>query len=317
MRSPTWGSVNQPATNPFIIWIQAMDKRGRTAFIVSFLAPATAIYGWFVVWPFVQAIQFSAYSWRGLSMNRKFIGMKNFQKLGSDDIFWQSVNHNLLILVVCGVLVVALSVGLAHALRGGGVMGKLLRGVYLFPQVISLVAVAVMWSFIFNPQGLLNGGLRKIGLQNLVQTWLGDPKWALPSVGVAFVWYVLGFYIMLFAAGIQNVPQETYEAAELDGSKGLHRFFRVTWPLLWSVKRVAVVYLIVNVFNIFALVLLMTRGGPDRKSEVMLTYLYEKAFTEYQFGYATALAVGNFIVIMLLSLVVLFLFRRDPSERRA
>lgn len=294
-----------------------MDKRGRNAFIASFLVPAVLVYGWFVVWPFIQALQYSAYSWRGLSLNRKFIGTKNFEKLGQDDVFWQSVSHNLWLLVVCGVVVVTVAVGLAHALRGGGTMAKVLRGVYLFPQVISLVAVAVLWSFIFNPQGLLNGGLRQLGLDKLAQTWLGDPKYALPAVGVAFVWYVLGFYIMLFAAGIQNVPQETYEAAELDGSKGLHRFWKVTWPLLWSVKRVAVVYLIVNVFNIFALVLLMTRGGPDRKSEVMLTYLYEKAFTEYQFGYATALAVGNFVVIMLLSLLVLFFFRRDPAERRA
>lgn len=293
-----------------------MDKRGRTAFIVSFLAPAVIVYGWFVVWPFIQALQFSAYSWRGLSMNRKFIGAKNFDKLTHDDVFWKAVSHNLWLLVVCGVAVVVLSVAIAHGMRGGSKTARVLRGVYLFPQVISLVAVAVLWQFIFNPQGLLNGGLRQIGLGKLAQTWLGDPKFALPAVGVAFVWYVLGFYIMLFSAGIRSVPEETFEAAELDGSRGLHRFWKVTWPLLWSVKRVAVVYLVVNVFNIFVLVLLMTRGGPDRRSEVMLTYLYEKAFSEYQFGYATALAVGNFLVIMLMSLAMLFWFRKDPSERR-
>lgn len=295
-----------------------MTSRGRTAFILSFLAPAGLLYGWFVVWPFIQAVQFSAFRWRGLSPKKTFVGPGNFRKMASDDVFWQAVGHNLWLLVVCGVAVVGLAVGLAHAMRGGGTMAKTLRAVYLFPQVISLVAVAVLWQFIFNPQGLLNASLRNLGgPQAQLPAWLGDPKWALPAVGVAFGWYVLGFYIMLFAAGIQSVPEEVFEAAELDGSHGLHRFGRVTWPLLWSVKKVAVVYLVINVMNVFALVYLMTRGGPDRKSEVMLTYLYEQAFTNSQFGYATALAMGNFVVILLLSSAVLFWFRRDPTARRA
>lgn len=250
-------------------------------------------------------------------MNRKFVGFENFQKLGQDEAFWQSVGHNLWLLGVGGLVVMAMSVALAHALQTGGPMAKALRAVYLFPQVISLVVVAVLWQFVFNPQGLLNGGLAAVGLKGLTQTWLGDPKTALGAVGVAFVWYVAGFYVMLFAAGLQSVSADVFEAAELDGSQGLHRFWKVTWPLLWSVKRVAAVYLIVNVMNIFALVFLMTRGGPDRKSEVMLTYLYEQAFMNSQFGYATAMAVGNFIVILLLSLVVLAVFRKDPTERRA
>lgn len=248
-------------------------------------------------------------------MRRKFVGFENFEKLTKDTVFWDSIGHNLWILVVCGIAIIAFAVLIAHAMRGGGATAKVLRSVYLFPQVISLVAVAVLWQFILNPQGLLNGSLRALGVSN-TPTWLGDSKTALASIGLAFVWYVLGFYIMLFAAGIQSISEDIFEAAELDGSKGLHRFCSITWPLLWSVKRVAIVYLIVNVMNIFALVQLMTRGGPDRKSEVMLTYLYEQAFTNSQFGYATAVAVGNFLVILGLSLVVMFLFQRDPTSRR-
>ncbi len=249
-------------------------------------------------------------------MNRKFVGFSNFIKLFHDNFFWNAAGNNIKLLVGAGFITIVLAVALAHALKGGGPAAKLLRSVYLFPQVISLVAVAVMWSFIFNPQGLLNGGLNELKLKNLTQTWLGDPKFALISVGVAFIWFVLGFYIMLFAAGLQNIPEETFEAAELDGALGLRRFWSITWPLLWSVKKVAVVYLVVNVFNIFALVQLMTRGGPDRASDVMLSYLYEKAFTQSQFGYATAMALGNFVIIMSLSVITLFLFRRDPTERR-
>lgn len=286
------------------------------AFIVAFLAPAILIYGGFVIWPLIQALIFSTYRWRGVSARKAFIGLENFQRLAADADFWQTILHNILILVFGGVVVIALAVAVAHAMKEKTRATGVLRSFYLFPQMISTVIVAVMWQFILDPQGLFNAGLQKVGLGKFVTTWLGT-AWALPSVGVAFVWWAVGFYIMLFSAGIQGISGEVQEAAELDGSHGWHRFKNVTWPLLWSVKRVAVVYLVINVMNMFALVFLMTRGGPDRKSEVMLTYLYEQAFVNSQFGYATAMAVGNFVVVMGLSLLVLAYFRKDPTERTA
>lgn len=294
-----------------------MRGKGRGTFIAAFLAPAAAFYLALVVWPLIQAVQFSAYRWRGLSMNRTFVGFDNFRQLGADGAFWQAVTHNLWLLVAGGAVVVAVAVAVAHGVRGGGPVARALRSVYLFPQVVSLVVVAVMWQFVFNPAGLLNSGLRSVGLGSLTRTWLGEGQTALFAVGVAFVWAVAGFYVMLFSAGLEQIPGEVNEAAELDGCHGLGRFWKVTWPMLWSVKRVAVVYLVINVMNVFALVFLMTRGGPDRRSEVMLTYLYEQAFVNSQFGYATAIAVANFAVAMLVSLMVLFWFRRDPTERRA
>ncbi|MGV3613688.1 MAG: carbohydrate ABC transporter permease [Fimbriimonas sp.] len=290
--------------------------RERTTFIISFLAPAVLIYGAFVLWPMLQAIVFSAYRWRGVSIRRQFVGTGNFTQLWSDSAFWTAVKNNLWLLFGAGFVMIALAVAVAHALRMKGRLAKTLRGIVLFPQMVSMVVVAVLWQFILNPEGLLNSGLRGIGLGSLTRTWLGDSSWALPSVGVAFIWAALGFYVLLFAAGLQSIPEEVNEAAALDGSVGWHRFRTVTWPLLWSVKRVATVNLVINVMNLFALVFLMTRGGPDRRSEVMLTYLYEQAFVNSQFGYATAVAVGNFVVIMALTLLVLFAFRRNPVEAR-
>ncbi|MBL8065804.1 MAG: sugar ABC transporter permease [Chthonomonadaceae bacterium] len=285
---------------------------GRRLFVTLFLLPASLLYSVFVIVPFVQAVQFSGYRWRGLSMKKKFVGFENYDKLLHDSVFWQSLCHNLLILTVCGALIVFSSVAVAHAMRPGGTVAKVLKSVYLFPQVVSLVAVAVLWQFVLNPQGLLNSLLKGAGIAN-PPSWLGDSRFALAAVALVFAWYVMGFYTMLFAAGIQSVPAETFEAAELDGSAGLNRFWRVTWPLLWPIKRVAVVYLVVNVTNIFALVALMTRGGPDRASEVMLTYLYEQAFTNSQFGYATAIGMANLVVIMLMALGIMMYFRKDPT----
>ena len=183
---------------------------------------------------------------------------------------------------------------------------------------MSLVVVAIVWQFIYNPSfGLLTSGMNAAGLGKATRAWLGDESTALPAVGVVFVWYIVGFYITLFAAGLRTIPGEVHEAAQLDGAHGLQKFWRVTWPMLWAVKRVAAVYLIVNVLNIFALVYLTTQGGPDRKTEVILTYLYESAFKNNQFGYATAIAVVNFILAMALCGLVLFLYRRNPEAARA
>lgn len=294
-----------------------MNRRGRTGFIVSFLAPACLIYATLVIWPLLQAFVFSAYRWRGVSTKRHFVGVGNFTKLIHDDVFWTAVRNNLTMLVVAGLAILALSLSIAHALQASGKMGKSLRAVVLFPQMISLVVVAVLWMFLYNPQfGLVNSGLKAVGLGGITRAWLGDRTTAFGSVGVAFVWYAAGFYTMLFAAALRSVPDEVKEAASLDGAIGWRRFWQVTWPMLWSVKRIAVVHLTITVVNVFALVYLMTVGGPDRATEVLLTYLYENAFKDYQFGYATTVAVANFVLVMLLSAGILVAFRRDPTEAR-
>lgn len=294
-----------------------VKKRGRSLFVVSFLAPAVLIYGGVVLYPLLQAFALSTYQWRGLSARRKYVGADNFVKLAHDDVFWKAVHNNLTLFIVGGVLILAIAIAVAHGLQGTGRTSRTLRSVVLFPQMISLVAVAVLWMFVYNPQfGLVTSFLNAVGLKGLVHTWLGEPSTALPSVGVAFGWYAIGFYIMLFAAGIKAIPAELNEAAELDGAVGLSRFRHVTWPMLWSVKRIAVVHIAITVVNVFVLVLLMTQGGPDRATEMMLTYLYERAFRDSQFGYATAIAVANFVIVMVLASSILLAFRRDPSERR-
>lgn len=292
------------------------QRKGRAAFIIAFLAPAVLLYGGLVVYPFFRAIQFSAYDWSGLSNSVAFVGAENYKNLLADADFRQTVGNTLKLLFGAGFVTLVLAILISHGMQNQSRLSKSLRAVYLFPQVVSTVVAAVMWQFILNPQGLLNATLKSIGLERYSHTWLGESAWALPSVGVAFVWFIAGFYIMLFSAGLKGISEEVFEAAELDGSQGLHRFRRVTWPLLWSIKRVAIVYLIINVMNIFALVIIMTRGGPDRKSELLLTYLYEQAITNSQFGYATAIAVANFLIIMMLSLIVMVMFRRNPVEGR-
>lgn len=291
--------------------------RGRTGFVVAFLSPAVLLYAVFVVYPLLQAVAISLYRWKGVSAHRKFVGLENFRKLVADEALRQSLGNAAWLLVVALVAVFVGGLAAAHALNHRGKAARTVRGLILFPQMVSIVAVAVLWEFVFHSEsmGLANGLLALFHANPL--NWLGDSKLALPAVSVTFVWHALGFYILLFLAGIKGIESETMEAAELDGSTGLHRLRTITWPLLWSAKRIATVYLVINVMNVFALVILMTNGGnPDRHTEMPLTYLYEQAFENNQFGYATSIAVVDLILAMALSLVVMAAYRRNPVEAR-
>jgi N-acetylglucosamine transport system permease protein len=291
-------------------------NKGRGPFIALFLAPATILYAVFVILPLAQSFQYSLYRWHGLSNKATFIGFDNFQHLVTDKVFLQTVQHNLWLLVVAGTLTIVLSLAVAHGIAGQGALSRTLRGVVLFPQMVSIVAVAVLWQFILNPNfGLLTSGLKGLGYQH-PPTWLGESATALPSVGMAFIWVSAGFYIMLFSAALRSLPQEVTEAAELDGATGFKRFFQITWPMMWSVKRIAIVHLTITVMNVFVLVLLMTRGGPDRATESMLTYLYDVAFTDSQFGYGAAIGVVCLAIVLTVSLSILWVMRHNPEESR-
>lgn len=296
-----------------------MLKHGRTQFVICFLAPAVLLYAVFVVVPLLQTFQYSVFDWRGFSMNKTFAGMKNFNWAINSSEYHTSLKNTVWLMVVAGSAMLSLALSLALAIHNSGKSARMMRGIFLFPHIVSLVVVALLWKFLLHPSiGLANLSLRGLGLGHLETAWLGNKATALPSVGLAFIWWGIGFYIMLFLAGITSIPGEVNEAANLDGAKGWRKFRAVTWPLLWSVKRVAITYVIIHVVNVFALVELMTQGGqPDRATEVTLTYLYEAGIQASKYGRGSAMAVINFALIMAITGLVLWLFRRSPEESRA
>lgn len=297
-------------------------RRERALFITAFLAPAVLLFAGFVLVPLGQAIAVSFTRWRGVSAQQTWVGLANYQRLAQDNAFWGALGHNLWLLLGVGAGILALALPIAHALHQPGRLGAATRTLALFPQVISTVVVAILWMFLLNPSfGLLDSLLRGLGLPTPRQGWLGTSSLALPSVGVALLWSMLGFYVLLFAAGIRGLSADVMEASELDGATGWRRFRWVTWPMLWAVRRTAMVYLGINLLNTFAVVYLMTQGGPDRRTEVMLTYLYQQAFTHGQFGYATAVAVVSLVAALLLSGLLMAVFREPgtpllPRRRR-
>ncbi|ARZ67216.1 sugar ABC transporter permease [Streptomyces sp. HU2014] len=303
-------------------------QHGKYRFIVGFLAVPLAIYAVFVISPFVQAIYYSFTDWTGLSSDFKVVGFDNYRKMFEDDIFWKSVGHNVLLLLVLPLVTLGLGLFFAFMLNVGGRRRKnaavagvrgsgLYKVVYFFPQVLSIAIVALLFQFAYNPNsGALNSFLKAIGLDSVQPDWLGDPQLALWCVMAVMVWSNVGFYVVLFSAGMSSIPRDFYEAALLDGANRVQTFFRITLPLLWDTVQTGWVYMGIMALDGFAVVQIMTvgPGGPDYSTEVLAYFLYTKAFRDGQAGYATTLGVALLIVTMIFAGVVMKLGRRERLE---
>lgn len=292
--------------------------RHRHRFIAAFLAPALVLYSVFVLWPYAQAFYVALTQWRGVSANRTFTGLANFEKLLGDPQFWNALSHNGLMLVILpgatiglALLFAALFVQGGRPVRGAGFY----RIVFFAPQVMSIVAIGVIWSFVFHPTiGLLNGFLSAIGLSGLERTWLGDPETALWAIAVVVIWQAVGFYMVLFIAGMQAIPISLYEAATLDGASRWQAFWRITLPLLWGHVQTALVFIGIGALDLFAIVQVMTRGGPNRSTDVVALFMYETAFSFSDFGYATAIGVALLLMTLTLAVVLLKVTQRERIE---
>ncbi len=283
-----------------------MRNKKSFLFITICTVPAMAMFILFFIYPIAQSFIMALYKWSGLTVNTQlFIGLKNFRTLFKDETFWISVRNNfeLMLIVPVSVFVIAMvfAVMLTRLkLRERG----LYRTVFFFPNVLSEVVISILWIFIYHPTlGILNSLLGALRLDGLKQQWLGNPKTALISVAVVIIWSQIGFYMVLFMAGIENIPVQLYEAATVDGAGQITQFFRITLPLLWEVIRVSIIFLISHVFyGCFTYIKIMTNGGPDRSTLSMTNYLYNQAFVNYNMGYATAVGVFIFLIGFILAI---------------
>lgn len=288
--------------------------RGKYRIIIPFLAPPIVLYLTFVLYPYLRAMYISLTRWRGLTPNPEFIGLANFAKMINDQYFWNALKHNLTYLVTLPFIIIAISLFMAFLLTQGVRFGNFYRIVFFFPQVMSVVAIGVLWSFVYHPTlGILNAFLKLLGVSN-PPVWLGDPATALGAVGAVVVWQAVGFYMVLFIAGMESIPVTFYEAALIDGASQWHLFWKITLPLLWDTVRTALVFLAIGAIDMFTIVQTMTEGGPSRATDVLATYLYESAFLNSEFGYATAIAVSMFLLVLTLSVLTMRLTQREALE---
>ncbi|MEU5435161.1 sugar ABC transporter permease [Streptomyces sp. NPDC020719] len=305
-------------------------QHGKYRFIVGFLVLPLALYSLFVIWPFVQSIYYSFTDWTGLSPDFKMVGFDNYKRMFHDDVFWKSLRHSLLFVALLPLVTLGLALFFAFMLNVGGRRrkGAAIAGVrgsgfykiaYFFPQVLSIAIVALLFQFAYNPNnGVINSALKGVGLGSVQPNWLGDPKLALYCVMAVLVWSTVGFFVVLFSAGMASIPRDFYEAALLDGASRFTTFFRITLPLLWDTVQSGWVYMGILALGAeaFASVQIMTvgPGGPDYSTTVLPLYVYQSAFRDGQAGYATTIGVALLVVTLLFAAIVMRLGRRERLE---
>jgi N-acetylglucosamine transport system permease protein len=303
-----------------------MRRQGKYPFVIGFLIVPVALYVVFVIGPYIQAFYIAMTNWKGVSANPKFIGLENFQKLFDDDRFLKAVGHHVVLLLALPLITMAIALFLAFLLnvaggsRGGGMSGvrgsKFYKVVFFFPQVLAVALVGVLFQAIYRPDktGVLNGILDRVGVSPV--GWLTQPNLALWSIIGVIVWQAVGFYVVLFSAGMSSIPAEIYESAALDGCGRIRLFFSVTFPLLWDTLQVAWVYLGIAAFDAFAVVqvLSVNVGGPDGATTVLPLEIWRTAFTFSKFGYASAMGVALFFMTLTFAVLTLRVTRRERIE---
>ncbi|MET8979029.1 sugar ABC transporter permease [Streptomyces sp. NPDC004539] len=281
----------------------ARNRRAPRA-LWFFPVPALALYLFFFAYPTVQAVQYALTDWDGYSATYHSVGLDNFRQLATgDDVFRNAAENNLKLMVVVVLAQTALALFLALYLVRTTRASTFLRALFFLPTVLSSVAVAFVWRFVYDPDGgLLNSGLRAVGLGGLQSVYLGNPDTAVYWLALTQVWFHAGQMMVVFIAGLQAIPRELYEAAELDGAGRWARFRYVTWPLVAPATGIVVAYTTVQSFKAFDLVLGLGGNPPGPALDLLSTRVYT-TFSNNQFGYAAAQSLLFMALIALLTWV--------------
>lgn len=288
----------------------------RVSLFMVFLGLPLAIYGIFVVSPFVQAIGYSFTNWSGYSDAKDSVGLANYQRLMEDEIFRKALTNNILLAIVLPLVIVVLSLALAtmitvagrsvgetRGLRGAGFY----RVISFFPYAIPAIVVGIMWGRIFDPSaGLVNGLLTKLGFSKFKDfPWLGEESTAMPITMFIICWGMIGFYMILFVAAIKGIPGEIYEAARLDGAGRLRTAWSITLPLIRENVQTAYIYLGIMAIDAYVYMQALNPfGGPNNSTLVMPQYLMTTAFEKSQFGLACAMGVVMGLVTAVFAAIV-------------
>lgn len=267
-----------------------------------YLSPVMIWILTFMLFPMGYVIYLSLYKWNFVSSSKKFIGLQNYITLFHDPDFIESVRHTVEFTVgsvlLTMVFAIAIALLLNHHFKGIGV----LRSIFYSPVVVSMIAAAMVWSILFDPQsGSINLMLKMIGING--PGWLNDPNWAMWGIIIMTVWKNMGYYAVIYLAALQGISESYYEAANLDGAGRITVFLRITWPLLMPATLLVVIMGIINSFQVFGQVYVMTQGGPIGKTNVIVYYLYEKAFVYFEMGYASAVGFVLFLMIFVVTIL--------------
>ena len=288
-------------------------KRERNLFILACLSPALILFFTFLIYPTIEVFRMSLFKWGGFSSNQQFVGLDNFKILWQDENFFRTIQNTILLIVVVTLFTVVLAVLFAAILSTEKIRGNnFFRIIFYIPNILSIVVIAGIFSAIYDPKaGLLNAVLPEAWNK----LWLGDQSIVIYSLAFALIWQAIGYYMVMYMAGMANIPASLYEAADLDGAGKIGKFFNVTLPLIWNSIRTTLTFFIISTINLsFLLVQILTDGGPDGSTEVFLSYMFKQAYTNSSYGYGMAIGVVIFIFSFGLSGIVSHITKRDILE---
>ena len=292
-----------------------MLRKEQKRFIVSFLAPPLFLYVLLVIIPAFNALRYSLLKWDGLG-DAQFVGLKNFIDLfGKRGTVLNALGHNLFLTIVPGIIILTLSLFFGYVIHQKIRGAKLFRVAFFFPNVISSVAVSLLWILIYSATnaGLINTVLKKyFHLKDAIPFAQSSTLlWALVPM---IVWTATGFYMVLFLAAMEAIPEDYYEAARLDGASPTRLFWSITFPLIWEVFTTGVIFLVIGGLKIFDVIWVMENGRPSDTTHTISTLMFSKVYEEYNIGYGTAIAVLLFLLVLCASLVSQKLMRRKSLE---
>lgn len=293
----------------------AQRKKKEKRFLACCVAPALIGFCLFILYPAFQVFRMSLYKWSGGTGKKTFIGINNFVTLFTSDKFWLAFVNTLFLMVFVTIVTMALSLFFAAIISRGKLKeANLYRIVLFFPNVLSIVVIGIIFKNLFTPlTGIVNSFLSAMGKANL-PNWLGDSKYVLWVIALAMIWQAVGYYMVMYIAGMDGVSAELYEVSELEGANKIQEFFKITLPLIWPTVRTTLVFFILSTMNMsFQFVTVMTNGEPQGHSEVLLSYVNKQAFSNANFGYAMSVSVVVFLFSFILSLIAQALTARKDS----
>ncbi|WP_211771194.1 carbohydrate ABC transporter permease [Kutzneria sp. CA-103260] len=286
-------------------------KRGHLPIALIMITPAVVGFAVFFAYPTIQGIYYSFTDFHVLSPPN-WVGLDNFRELFGDDVFWHSLwvtVYFVLLSVVFGILISLVTAVIMHRLT----RSTLIRGLILLPFLISGVVAAMTWSWMMDPGlGVINSLLVKITGHPLL--FFGDSALAVPSLAAISVWKSMGYNAILIFAGLQTIPATIYEAGRVDGATEFQMFRRLTVPLLRNILVMVVILTVIGSFQVFDIVQVTTKGGPENASLVLQMYIYNKAFTQFDFGYAATMSLALFVMLIAITFTQLRMTRASESD---
>ena len=273
--------------------------------IILFLLPFTVFYTIFTIWPVAQGLYVSLYKW-GLMGKIKFVGIANYTRFLKDKFFWQSLGNTTTFVVISVPLLVILALVLALLANRTSKLKRFYRASFYLPNVLSVSVISFITIYMASPyMGFINGVLHSLNLipANVEPQWLSSGNLTWLTIAVTSVWWTVGFSMLLYISALQDIPDQLYEAAKIDGATSARQLFRITIPLLTPTTSLVLLLQIIASFKVFGQIFLITRGGPGTLTRPLIQYIYETAFTKNDLGYASAMSYALFLILVVLSVL--------------